>query len=108
VKAQETTFQQLIQGEKPFQVPLYQRTYSWQEPQLRRLWDDVLCQAEALATGTPGPTHFLGSIVLAPSPSLAPSGVYKWLVVDGQQRLTTLMLAMCALRDHPAGVMLDA
>jgi hypothetical protein len=36
VKAQEITFQALIQGEKQFQVPLYQRTYSWQEPQLRQ------------------------------------------------------------------------
>jgi len=35
VKAQETTFQALIQDEKQLKVPLYQRTYSWQEPQLR-------------------------------------------------------------------------
>jgi uncharacterized protein with ParB-like and HNH nuclease domain len=101
VKAQETTFQALIQGEKQFQVPLYQRTYSWQEQQLRQLWSDILDQAEVLASGSPGPTHFLGSVVLAPSPSLQAAGVQRWLVVDGQQRLTTLMLAMCALRDHP-------
>jgi hypothetical protein len=102
VKAQETTFQALIQGEKQFQVPLYQRTYSWQEQQLRQLWSDILDQAEVLASGSPGPTHFLGSVVLAPSPSLQAAGVQRWLVVDGQQRLTTLMLAMCALRDHLA------
>jgi hypothetical protein len=102
VKAQETTFQALIQGEKQFQVPLYQRTYSWQEPQLRQLWSDILDQAEVLASKSPGPTHFLGSIVLASSPSLQAAGVQRWLVVDGQQRLTTLMLAMCALRDHLA------
>lgn len=102
MKAQETTFQQIIQGERQFQVPLYQRTYSWQEPQLRQLWSDVLDQAATLANGAAGPTHFLGSIVLAPPPSQGPSGVMKWIVVDGQQRLTTLMLAMCALRDHLA------
>ncbi len=102
MKAQETTFQEIIQGQKQFQVPLYQRTYSWQEKQLGQLWKDVLDQADGLASGTPGPTHFLGSIVLAPSPELGAAGVMKWVVVDGQQRLTTLMLAMCALRDHLA------
>src|SRR6266540_6514949 len=102
MKAQETTFQQIIQGEKQLRVPLYQRTYSWQEAQLRQLWDDVLDQADGLTTLAPGPTHFLGSIVLAPSPELGAAGVMKWVVVDGQQRLTTLMLAMCALRDHLA------
>ena len=101
MKAQETTFQEIIQGQKQFQVPLYQRTYSWQEKQLGQLWKDVLDQADGLAGGTPGPTHFLGSIVLAPSPELG-AGLMKWVVVDGQQRLTTLMLAMCALRDHLA------
>jgi alkylated DNA nucleotide flippase Atl1 len=102
MKAQETTFQQIIEGEKQFQVPLYQRTYSWQEAELHQLWDDVLDQADGLTTLEPGPTHFLGSVVLAPSPALGPAGVMKWIVVDGQQRLTTLMLAMCALRDHLA------
>lgn len=92
MKAQETTFQQIIQGEKQLRVPLYQRTYSWQEPQLRQLWDDVLDQADGLTSPAPGPTHFLGSVVLARSPALRPAGVMKWIVVDGQQRLTTLML----------------
>ncbi len=45
------------------------------------------------------PSHFLGSVVLAPGPDLAPNRS-QWIVVDGQQRLTTLMLALCALRDH--------
>jgi alkylated DNA nucleotide flippase Atl1 len=101
MKAQESTFQEIIQGQKQFQVPLYQRTYSWREKQLSQLWKDVLDQADGLVGGTPGPTHFLGSIVLAPSPELG-AGLMKWVVVDGQQRLTTLMLAMCALRDHLA------
>lgn len=102
MQARETTFQQLVQGEKQFQVPLYQRTYSWKEPQLQQLWSDVLDQAEELRVGHAGATHFLGSVVLAPSPLLTPGGLQRWLVVDGQQRLTTLMVALCALRDHAA------
>jgi hypothetical protein len=97
MKAQETTFKSLVQGEKQFQIPLYQRTYSWRREQLERLWDDVCEQA---SSDQASHTHFLGSVVLAPSPALQASGLQRWLVVDGQQRLTSLMLAMCAIRDH--------
>lgn len=44
----------------------------------------------------------MGSLVLAPSPGIGPTGVQEWLVVDGQQRLTTLSLLLCAMRDHLA------
>ena len=47
------------------------------------------------------PGHFLGSIVLSPVPSAA-SGVASYLIVDGQQRLTTLMLILSAIRDAAA------
>jgi alkylated DNA nucleotide flippase Atl1 len=102
MKARETTFKELIEGEKQFQVPLFQRTYTWSESDLEQFWADVLEQADELADGQPGPTHFLGSIVLAPSPLMQASDVRRWLVIDGQQRLTTWMLVMCALRDHLA------
>lgn len=39
--AQEITFNELVQGEKQYQVPLYQRTYSWQREELQQLWFDV-------------------------------------------------------------------
>lgn len=100
MRAQEVTFLDLVQGEKQFQVPLYQRTYSWTEPQLAQLWRDILEQGEALSSGAARSGHFLGSVVIAPSPSLQAAGVQRWLVVDGQQRLTTLMLALAAVRDH--------
>ncbi|MFE6091628.1 DUF262 domain-containing protein [Streptomyces massasporeus] len=97
--AQETTFNELVQGEKQFQVPLYQRTYSWQREELQQLWDDVLeLLEERLEDKTPA-GHFLGSVVLAPG-RITAGGMQRWLVVDGQQRLTTLMLAFTALRDR--------
>ena len=101
MKAQETTIQQLIQGEKQFVVPLYQRPYSWQTPQLEQLWQDILDQSDALAADSGARTHFIGSVVLAPSPDLSAT-MSRWVVVDGQQRLTTLLLLLCALRDHLA------
>jgi alkylated DNA nucleotide flippase Atl1 len=104
----ESTLKELIEGEKQFQVPLYQRQYAWSSPQLSQLWEDVLEQYDLLTPDENGkvdgkaPTHFLGSLVLAPSPLLQAHGVTPFLVIDGQQRLTTLLVALCALRDHVA------
>jgi Protein of unknown function DUF262 len=99
VAARETTLQELLEGSKQYQVPLYQRTYSWKQDQLRRLWEDILKLAQD-RVDAPGATHFIGSLVLAPSPSNGPAGVSEFLVVDGQQRLTTLSILLCAIRDH--------
>lgn len=101
MKATESTLQELLGGQKQYQVPLYQRTYSWGQPQLVQLWDDIKALADDYQAGGSG-SHFMGSLVLAPSPGIGPVGVAEWLVVDGQQRLTTLSLLLCALRDHLA------
>ncbi|GBQ02390.1 DUF262 domain-containing protein [Streptomyces spongiicola] len=99
MRAQEITFLKLVQGDKQFQVPLYQRTYSWGGEQLKRLWEDVGELVDQHLAGDLAAPHFLGSVVLAPG-QIQAGGVQRWLVVDGQQRLTTLMLAFTALRDH--------
>ncbi|OLE24517.1 MAG: hypothetical protein AUG49_13175 [Catenulispora sp. 13_1_20CM_3_70_7] len=65
MRAGETTLAGLLDGKKQFQVPLFQRPYSWQEEQLKQLWIDILEQAELIAEGTDGSTHFLGSVVHA-------------------------------------------
>ncbi|MCC9738673.1 DUF262 domain-containing protein [Streptomyces sp. MNU89] len=97
--AQETTYSKLVQGEKQFQIPLYQRTYSWQTEQLQQLWDDVQELVEDRLDGRSPAAHFIGSVVLAPA-RISAGGMQRWVVVDGQQRLTTLMLAFTALRDR--------
>ncbi len=66
VAARETTLQELLEGSKQYQVPLYQRTYSWKKDQLLRLWEDILQLAEDRVS-SPSLTHFIGSLVLAPS-----------------------------------------
>src|SRR5215470_2349339 len=101
VAARETTLQELLEGAKQYQIPLYQRTYSWQKEQLERLWEDILQLADDRVTAL-AVTHFIGSLVLAPSPANGPAGVMEFLVVDGQQRLTALSLLLCAIRDHRA------
>ncbi len=108
MRAGQTTLKRLIEGEKQYRVPLFQRPYTWEGPQLRQLWADLLAQYEVLSPGEGDGVrpqrsgHFLGSFVLAPVPGLA-SGVSTHLVVDGQQRLITLLLALAALRDAHAG-----
>jgi uncharacterized protein with ParB-like and HNH nuclease domain/alkylated DNA nucleotide flippase Atl1 len=103
VQVRETNMKQLVQGEKQFRVPLWQRQYTWRIADHRLLWRDILEQytrgSDGVDAGQSG--HFLGSIVLSPIPSAA-SGVASYLIVDGQQRLTTLMLILCAIRDAAA------
>ncbi|WP_243884492.1 DUF4268 domain-containing protein [Cellulomonas fengjieae] len=97
----ETSFAGVLEGKKQYQVPLYQRVYSWGKKQLDQLWDDII-ELAATRRDEPGASHFIGSLVLATSPDFNAVGVSKMLVVDGQQRLTTLTLLLAALRDHLA------
>ena len=101
VAAREVTLQELLGGSYQYTVPLYQRTYSWGRPQWQRLWEDVVDVADH-RRGNPSATHFIGSLVLAGFRDNGPGGVQRWLVVDGQQRLTTLTLLLAAVRDHRA------
>ena len=99
VKAKETNLEGVLEGKKQYQVPLYQRVYGWGKPQIDQLWDDLMEITETRKT-EPAATHFIGSLVLAASPDISAVGVQKFLVVDGQQRLTTLTILLAALRDH--------
>ncbi len=103
VQVRETNLKQLVQGEKQFRVPLWQRQYTWRIADHRLLWRDILEQYTRAGDGASGSEsgHFLGSIVLSPVPSAA-SGIASYLIVDGQQRLTTLMLILSAIRDAAA------
>ena len=101
MRVTETTLQQLLGGPRQFRVPLFQRTYTWKERDHAQLWRDILAQYEVSRPGAPPAYgqdgHFIGSFVLAPAPATATLPAH--LVVDGQQRLITLTLALCALRD---------
>jgi len=103
MQVRETNLKELVQGEKQFRVPLWQRQYTWRLPDHRLLWRDIMEQYARLGSTEPSGAsgHFLGSIVLSPLPPQA-SGVARYLIVDGQQRLTTLLLILCAVRDAAA------
>jgi hypothetical protein len=74
VAAKETNLKGLLEGSKQYQVPLYQRVYSWEKEQWQRLWEDVVQLADD-RLANPEATHFIGSLVLAPSPMYSPVGV---------------------------------
>lgn len=99
VRAENGTLAGVLEGKKQYQIPLYQRVYSWGKKQLDQLWSDVV-ELERTIADDPKASHFIGSLVLASSPDFGAIGVNKFLVVDGQQRLTTLTLLLAALRDH--------
>jgi len=82
-------------GTKQSVIPLFQRKYSWTKKLWDRLWDDLI----ELAEDGPRHPHFMGAIVSVPTQTV-PVGVNKSLIIDGQQRLTTIALLLCALRKH--------
>ncbi|MGI8483117.1 MAG: DUF262 domain-containing protein, partial [Thermomicrobiales bacterium] len=94
MKASETNLQPIIEGTKQYVVPLFQRTYSWDTKNWNTLWEDI----RELSEDKEERTHFIGSIVTMPTQSV-PQGVPKYLLIDGQQRLTTLYIFLAALRD---------
>lgn len=94
MQAAETRIQQLIEGTKQYLVPLFQRAYSWDQKEWQTLRKDLV---ELCEEGNPRP-HFMGSVVTLPTSSV-PEGVSKFLVIDGQQRLTTTFIVLALVRD---------
>lgn len=85
---------ELLSGAQQFEVPLYQRPYSWTDDHRRQLWDDLL---RAGTSARPSP-HFVGSLVYTQPLTRMGGGTLKRArLIDGQQRLTTLTLLMLAL-----------
>jgi len=95
MKASETKFQQIIEGTKQYVVPLFQRPYSWDKKEWNVLWEDLLWLIE----NDEPKNHFIGSIVTMPTVSV-PEGVTKYLLIDGQQRLTTIFILLTLLRNE--------
>lgn len=93
MKATEAKLLTFLQKSTQFIIPIYQRTYSWTEKQCRQLWDDIL---RAGSNDTIA-VHFIGSIVYIEQGLSMVSHRAPLLVIDGQQRLTTVSLLIEAL-----------
>ncbi|GAA8849129.1 DUF262 and DUF1524 domain-containing protein [Helicobacter pylori] len=92
MKADATTLLNFIKDNQKNQlvIPIYQRVYSWEKEQCKQLWDDII----KIGRDDKMNGHFIGSILYVKH-----SG-NTLLIIDGQQRLTTITLLLIALKDH--------
>lgn len=99
MQAETRTLTQLFQLDVRYVIPLYQRPYVWTEQkQWSPLWDDIATVAEHVlveGASSKSPAHFLGAIVIEQEEN-PPGSPQRFLVIDGQQRLTTLQLLLAA------------
>ena len=93
MKATEAKFLDFLKKSPQFVIPIYQRTYSWTERECRQLWDDIVRTGSDDAISA----HFVGSIVYIEKGLYQVSSQSPLLVIDGQQRLTTVTLILEAL-----------
>lgn len=96
MKATEAKLLEFIKKSPQFAIPIYQRTYSWTERECRQLWDDIL----RTGRNEKIPAHFIGSIVYIEKGLYQVSSQEPLLVIDGQQRLTTVSLLIEVLARH--------
>lgn len=93
MKANEVSLNSFLsQTKTQFIIPVYQRNYDWTEDQCRQLFLDILEVGHK-----PGNTHFIGSIVFIHEGVYTTSEVRQLVVIDGQQRLTTISLLYLAM-----------
>jgi uncharacterized protein with ParB-like and HNH nuclease domain/predicted transport protein len=95
MKAIDRPFTKIINGTTQFVIPVFQRDYRWSETQCEQLWRDIL----SVAKEETNRGHFMGSVVYVSTGDTS-AGFTRWLLIDGQQRVTTLTLLLAALRDH--------
>ena len=100
MKATEARLLAFLKKSPQFVIPIYQRTYSWTERECRQLWDDII----RAGTDDAISVHFIGSIVYIEAGLSQVSHQAPLLVIDGQQRLTTVTILLAAL----AGALGDA
>jgi uncharacterized protein with ParB-like and HNH nuclease domain/predicted transport protein len=93
MKATEAKLLEFLKKSPQFVIPIYQRTYSWTERECLQLWNDILRTGKNEKISA----HFVGSIVYVEKGLYQVSSQSPLLVIDGQQRLTTMTLLIEAL-----------
>ncbi|GAA8005896.1 DUF262 and DUF1524 domain-containing protein [Helicobacter pylori] len=96
MKADATTLLNFIKDNQKNQlvIPIYQRVYSWEKEQCKQLWDDII----KIGGDDKMDGHFIGSILYVLDGITHSNNIL--LIIDGQQRLTTITLLLTALRNH--------
>jgi uncharacterized protein with ParB-like and HNH nuclease domain/predicted transport protein len=108
MKASSANLLSVIKGPKQFVIPIYQRTYSWHQAQCEQLFKDII----RISQNDNIHGHFVGSVVYFQQSIHTVSDVPRLLVIDGQQRLTTITLLVAALaefvKDNDCGIETNA
>ncbi|GAA7073534.1 DUF262 and DUF1524 domain-containing protein [Helicobacter pylori] len=96
MKAKATTLLEFFEESQnnQFVIPIYQRLYSWKKEQCKQLWDDII----KIGGNDKMNGHFIGSILYVRDGITHSNN--PLLIIDGQQRLTTITLLFIALRNH--------
>ena len=92
--ASNRMYTEIVGGSVQFIIPVFQRDYNWDEEQCEQLWEDILRVGDN-AHGD----HFFGPVVYISTKGQG-AAFTKWLLIDGQQRMTTVSLLMAAVREH--------
>ncbi|WP_228489025.1 DUF262 domain-containing protein [Raineyella fluvialis] len=100
MKAVDSHLLTLLKASNQFIVPIYQRLYSWQEPECTQLWTDILRAGADQKLGA----HFTGSIVYVAREQGTNTSSEPDLIIDGQQRVTTVTLILAALAARLSGL----
>lgn len=85
ISSKSYTVETLFSGQRNFFIPRFQRPYSWDDDNITQFWNDVTSGEQA--------NYFIGSMVSYTV------GKHSYALVDGQQRITTIMILLCCLRD---------
>ena len=96
MKATEAKLLGFLKESPQFIIPIYQRTYSWTKLECEQLWDDII----RAGSNDNISAHFIGSVVYIEKGLYQVSSQSPLLVIDGQQRLTTISLIVEALARH--------
>lgn len=100
MQANPRSVSELFNSQLRYVVPMFQRLYVWQRaPQWETLWEDVVEKAALRIAEKETNAHYLGALIIEGVKPTSPREVKRFLVIDGQQRLTTLQLLLCAFRD---------
>lgn len=100
MQANPKTIDSLFNSQSRYIVPMFQRLYVWSEdPQWKTLWEDIVEKASLQLDDAKSNPHYLGALIIEGVKPTSPNEVKRFLIIDGQQRLTTLQLMLCAFRD---------
>lgn len=97
LSADPVTLQERLKDDVQLLCPLFQRKYVWTAKEIDQLWADI----DSILDGT-AERRFLGALVFADQENSSSTSAGKYLVIDGQQRMTTLVLSVIALAGRAA------